>query len=123
MSSKLFRVQDQEGRGPYRPGFSRFWSSPDGPIVLPWWTELGLSMKAAFAMIPHGAHSGSAFTSLDKLDEWFLPEEQEKLDGLGFRIVRFRPDKIVAETPTQVVFAQNYPLAGLPVHGRLGERV
>jgi hypothetical protein len=116
---KLYRVQDIEGRGPYRPGFSRFWSSSDGPVVLPWWEELGISLTEAMHLVPQGMFGGCAFASLKQLNAWFTRDEREKLDGFGFVIVRFRPDKIVAETPTQVVFAQSYPLAGLPVFGRL----
>lgn len=117
----LWRVQDIDGRGPYRPGFSRYWSSLDGPTVLPWWTEIGLSLEQAIARIPQNMHGGSAFASLDQLAAWFTAEERERLDAFGFVIVRFRPDKIIAETPTQVVFAQNHPLAGLPIFGRLTE--
>jgi hypothetical protein len=113
MADRLFRVQDSEGRGPYRPGLSHRWSSPIGPVVLPWWTELKLDLRAAMALIPAGMHSGSAFRSMEQLADWFVPEEREKLAGLGYHIVRFKPHKIVAETPTQVVFAQNFPLSGL----------
>lgn len=116
---RLYRVQDVEGRGPYRPGFSRFWSNPEGPIVLPWWEELKLSLRDAYKMIPRDMFGGSAFQSLDQLTGWFLPDEREKLDAFGYYIVRFRPDKIIAETPTQVVFAQNYALTGLPFYASL----
>lgn len=122
MSVRLFRVQDQEGRGPYRPGFSRFWATPDGPALLPWWVELGLDARDGLKLIPRGMHCGSAFTSMEKLTAWFDADERDKLDGFGYFIVRFRPDKIIAETPTQVVFAQSYPLTGLPMCGRLNDR-
>lgn len=118
--ARLYRIQDAEGRGPYRPGFSRQWSNVERPIVLPWWEELGLPLATAYEMIPRDMYGGSAFRTLGKLDEWFLPDEQSKLGTFGYYIVKFRPDKIIAETPTQVVFGQNYPLSGLPFHAKLG---
>lgn len=120
---KLFRVQDSAGRGPYRPGFSACWTSPEGPLNKPWWTELGITLEEGMSRVPYRMYGGSAFKSLDQLNSWFLPEEQEKLHELGYVIVRFRPDKVIAETPTQVLFAQNYPLSRLPVYGPLREPV
>ena len=117
---KLFRIQDSEGRGPYRPGFSKQWADKDGPICAPWWIELGISLQAAMAMLPRGMFNGSAFDSLGKLEQWFTPSELEKLGKFNFNIVRFRPDKLIAETPTQVVFAQSYPLAQLPILSPVG---
>jgi hypothetical protein len=117
--TKLLRVQDLEGRGPYRPGLSKFWADPQGPALMPWWVELGLGMYEAFARIPEGMFGGSAFRTAEQYDTWFSAAERAKLDAIGFYLVRFRPDKIVFETPTQVVFAQNYPLSGLPKASRL----
>lgn len=119
MARRLFRVQDVDGRGPYRPGFSRLWSSDDGPICRPWWDELGISLAEAMDMVPTGMFGGCAFAELPQLDAWFTADERERLDAFGFFVVRFRPDRIVAATPSQVVFAQNYPLDGLPFFGRL----
>lgn len=120
--AKLYRVQRQDGRGPYRPGFSQLWTSKDGPACLPWWTEIGITLEDGISRIPTGMAGGSAFASPQALVAWFTPEEREKLDGLGFFVVKFRPDKMIAETPTQVVFAQSYPLARLPMHCRLTDQ-
>ena len=116
---KLYRVQDREGRGPYRPGLSKLWSDPEGPVVVPWWTEMGVSVQAAIEMMPQDMFTGCAFDSMKKLSDWFTAKERQKLDALGFYIVRFRPDKVLARTQSQVVFAQNYPLSGLPAVSRL----
>ena len=119
MSRKLFRVQDHHGRGPYRPGFSRQWADDDGPDNPPWWVELGLSLQQGLAKCRADRFGGSAFSSMAQLERWFTPTERTRLDGHGFHIVRFRPDYIIAETPTQVLFEQNTPLAGLPFYARL----
>jgi len=117
----IFRVQDSEGRGPYRPGFSRFWTDPDGPVVRPWWDELGIPLAEAVRSLPVGMYSGCGFRSLELLNQWFTPIERERLQAHGFVVVRFKPDRIIAQTPTQVVFAQRAPLFGLPVYGPLTE--
>lgn len=123
MSRKLFRVQDISGRGPYRPGFSQFWIDDEGPSNPPWWVEMGWTIEQALQKTDGEMFGGCAFASLEQLEKWFTLSERTKLDGFGYLIVRFRPDRIVAETPRQVVFEQSYPLAGLPVYGRLIDRI
>lgn len=119
MGERLYRVQAADGRGPYRPGFSHHWSDAAGPAVKPWWIELNIGLGEAIRMIPQDMHTGCAFEWLQQLDDWFTASERLKLDRLGYYIVKFRPDKIVARTPTQVVFACNGPLSGLPRHSGL----
>jgi len=116
MARWLYRVQDADGRGPYRPGFTRYWQNDNGLICLPWWEELGITLAQAVASLPEGMHSGCAFDSMSALARWFTDVERLRLDAFGYRVVRFKPDKIIFTTPTQVVFANRAPLAGLPVY-------
>ncbi len=115
----LYRVQDHSGRGPYQPGLSHRWSSPDGPVVKPWWTEIGASIREAIMMLPPNMHIGCAFADMDKLESWFTPDERKAMAALGFYIVRMRADKIVVETPTQIVFANRRPLFKILKHKEL----
>lgn len=112
VESPILRVQDREGRGPYRPGFSAKWLDDDGPTTLPWWEELGEDMVAAHRQRCAGPyHWGCGFRSGDQLRAWFTPRERGRLARLGFALVRIWPSVVVAETPTQVVFGCSRPLA------------
>jgi hypothetical protein len=108
----VYRVQDIEGRGPYRPGLSQKWCDPTGPANVPWWLEIGETIGAAHArMADRSMHYGCGFATLEQLHSWFTPRELRTLDRLGFKLVRISPDAIIALTPTQVVFGSRPPLA------------
>lgn len=107
---ELYRVQNATGRGPYIPGFSHRWSDRIGPCQSPpWWEELGLTVGEAIQLLPVDMHVGCAFKSVELLRRWFTRRELAKLGKLGFFAVKFQPDKIVAATDTQVVFANVRP--------------
>lgn len=108
---KIIRVQDRNGRGPYRPGFSHVWSDPDGPVVLPWWTELGLDFEAAHAAMTTEFHNGCGFRTRGQLHAWFSDKELRALDRHGFCLAAVNADKVYAETPTQIVFGSVQPLS------------
>jgi len=58
-------------------------------------------------------HYGCGFSTLDQLQSWFTARELRKLDRLGYKMVQFEADVIIAETPSQVVFGCRLPLACL----------
>jgi hypothetical protein len=107
----VLRVQDASGRGPYRPGFSRLWSDPDGPIVPLWWEEIGQSLEAAHSAMSEEYHWGCGFRTGEQFRAWFSDRELRKLDRFGFYLVRIAPDVIHAETPSQVVFGTVQPMS------------
>lgn len=107
---KILRVQDGEGRGPYRPGLSHRWSAVEGPLNPPWWIETGEDVQAAHARIPAGYHVGCGFRDYRQFHRWFTGAELRRLDRLGFRLVTLIPDIIIADTPTQIVFGCLAPL-------------
>ena len=111
MADPVVRVQSADGRGPYRPGFSWRWSDPQGPLVMPWWEEIGLSMREAHSQLTPEYHWGCGFRTMDQLHSWFTSRELSKLSRLGFAMVRIIPAVVVAETPTQVVFGTVEPLS------------
>lgn len=108
---EVLRVQDAEGRGPYRPGFSHRWSDPNGFDCPPWWEELGLGMAEAHARCVSGYHWGCAFTSRKQLEAWFNAKERRALDRLGYRVAFILPSIIAAETPRQIVIGTRAPLS------------
>ena len=106
----VFRVQDIEGRGPYRPGTSHRWTDDDHYRNLPFYTEFGWSVGSISKRWRDGETGGCAFRSLDGLYRWFSPAECEKLDALRYMVVRMNVDRIIRESNTQVVFARTKPL-------------
>jgi len=108
----VFRIQDSEGRGPYRPGFSNCWTDPNGPDTPPWWVELGKPLEEALkGMSDPSMHYGCGFDSLAQMHSWFTARELRTLNRLDFRLIKFEPSLIVAHTPRQVVFGHRAPLA------------
>lgn len=111
----LLRVQDRQGRGPYRPGFSSRWvdsfrTVQHPPIYeeRPDWLDLCRAAQSS------GAHVGCAVDGMDALLSWFSPMELVRLYDLGFRIVDASTCKVLIRTPTQVVISSRQPLNKLP---------
>src|SRR5689334_8417241 len=110
-SSVVYRVQDADGRGPWRPGFSKRWVE-DRPeevfaMLKPWPLEFGpVHRRALFGM-----HLGCGCTSLDQLRRWFTPTEYTRLLTSGYRSVRMRVGRILAVSDVQCVFERAKPLA------------
>jgi len=117
MSDKLLlRIQDKDGRGPWRPGFSHRWVSPSREIAFP---------PPAFEDFPdfqgviqgahkRGLHIGIAVRGFDLLANWFMPEEMSALRLLGYRLVRCNLATVLEESQHQVLIAHSKPLATLP---------
>jgi len=106
----VYRVQDAEGRGPYRPGFSHRWADSDGPIMLPFYEEFGWSLTSIPGRFLPGEFAGCGFRALDHLYRWFSPTECQRLSGFGYVIVFLYVDRVLAESAHQVVFARRRPL-------------
>jgi hypothetical protein len=119
MSAAVLRVQDSEGRGPYRPGFSHRWSDSAGQILMPWWEELGESLEDSLKRMVGPYHWGCGFRTYEQFSNWFSLKEQLALDRLGFSLVAITPTLIVAETPSQVVFGTSRPLTNVDRRYRL----
>jgi len=108
--ARVYRVQDFDGRGPFRPGFSHQWSDMTGPPqLLPWMQEFGADLIARRGL--PGEFYGCAVRSLKGVDRWFTPSEQQRLAALGFSLVSIKPDRILAESTNQLVFACRQPLS------------
>lgn len=106
---QLYRVQASDGRGPWRPGLSRFWidNESDKPLHKDVIAAFGLDWRKR---IPKGWSAGCACRSLEQLFGWFTPIEMTRLRFMGYEPVCFMPDKIIAEDDNQVIFARKLPL-------------
>ena len=114
----VWRVQDKNGRGPYKPGLSSQWADGDsGRICAPWWIELGLGMGDAHSALDNGMHSGCAFRSVEQARQWFSRGELRRLARLGYELVPIDADAIAYETPTQLVIQCERPLRQCVVKG------
>ena len=105
----VYRVQGADGRGPWRPGLSRYWSDPyanktQADVV----TAFGLEWKKE---IPKGWHCGCACRSFYELLEWFTPPERHRLDAMGYKPAAMYADRIIREDKDQVLFARRLPLS------------
>lgn len=104
----LVRVQDDDGRGPFRPGFSGRWFEGRAfHYPPPFYEEFGVGILDR--MRP-GYHYGSAVRTLDQLRRWFNDRELAKLMELGYSVVQIDADLILAESHNQVVFGRARPL-------------
>lgn len=113
----VYRVQDREGRGPWRPGFSNQWvedrSEDEFDALLPIMFEFPDLQRR----LRPGFHVGVGCTSLDKLRRWITASEWSTLRRFGYRCYAIVPDRIVAESETQCVFESAKPLR------KIGKRV
>jgi hypothetical protein len=111
--SRVYRIQDRAGRGPWRPGLSRLWSDPylqpGMENLLPWGAEFGDDLLERRGL--PGEHYGCAVRKLHDLARWLSPTECRRLQALGFNPVSIRPDRILAESTNQLVIACRAPLA------------
>lgn len=108
MSETIFRVQDADGRGPFKPGFSFSWviDRDDHDILVPWYVELGPVHQTAIA----GMYLGAGCRTLDQLRRWFIKPEYKKLLKFGYMAVAMEIGRILGESEVQLVFERSIPL-------------
>jgi hypothetical protein len=108
---EIFRIQDVDGRGPWKPGFSNKWviSRDDIENLIPWPVQFD-APKILHQIVKSKMHSGCACRSIDQLRRWFTPAEYETLRKYGYEAVRMHADRILAESTIQLVFLRDMPL-------------
>lgn len=105
----LYRVQDKRGRGPFAPGFSKWWaeSRDDYGNLLPWFVEFSgfwptlKGKELAF---------GVACMTRQQLRRWFTQKEYKKLVGFGYQAVEIDYARILVFSDIQCVFTRKKPL-------------
>jgi hypothetical protein len=110
----VYRVQDSDGRGPFKPGFSGSWIDADigdRDNLRAWPLEFGDGIvNQVRLLVAHGYHCGCACRDIETIKRWFTAAELERLKVLGYSIVKMRVDRILAESKDQLVFAREIPL-------------
>lgn len=107
----VYRIQDKDGRGPWKPGFSIKWSEDHDEKWFKahptFYEEFGMGI---FKKMIYGMNMGSGCESLEQLRDWFTPSEYQKLKGFGYQAVKMEAGRILAMSPIQVVFERAKPL-------------
>lgn len=108
MNERVYRIQDQDGRGPWKPGFSVRWAEdrPEHDELLPWYVTMGDVHKQAIV----GMYMGSACVSLEQLRRWFTEREYRALLAFGYQAVSMEIGRILGVDANQVVFERAKPL-------------
>lgn len=109
----VYRVQDMDGRGPWKPGFSHRWVE-DRPehefaALMPGPLEFAAVIRSVI-LRSRGANIGYGCRSLKQLRRWFTAGEHATLIQFGYQVVRMKVDRILAESEIQCVFERAEPL-------------
>lgn len=105
----IYRVQDKEGRGPFRPGFTKHWI--DAESEQHWQQDVISAFGLAWRdEIPRGWSCGCACLTLEGVGKWFLPVERKRLAEFGYSLVRMDADRMIRSNADQVIFARRAPL-------------
>lgn len=100
----IYRVQDKAGRGPWKPGFSHKWveDRDDHDNLVPWYFEFGPVHKILLV----GEASGSGCRTVEQLRRWFTESEYQKLVKYGYRAVKMKVNRVIAESDIQLFFGR-----------------
>lgn len=114
----IYRVQDREGRGPFRPGVTHVWADKEGQPFPPSFTEHPKFKSVVRRAHSKGLHLGAAVIGLASLSRWFSTEELVRLDYLGYRIVDASACTVELSDNFQVLVSSPLPLRFLPLIGQ-----
>lgn len=117
----IYRVQDHDGRGPYKPGMPVKWADKDtghykGKVtnLPPFMDEFpGILEELNTIYRKDGGAFGCGFRSMKQMNKWFSKAEQQRLKTLGYHITKIIPKKIVRSSEKQTVFWHDKPLADI----------
>lgn len=109
-TATVYRVQDSEGRGPFRPGVSMQWviGRHDLCNLQPSIVEFPFILQLRVNAIEQAY--GCACVSKKQLRRWFIKREYQTLLALGYRAVEMQVYRIIAKSKIQCVFTRTKPL-------------
>lgn len=104
----IYRIQDNDGRGPWKPGFSHKWveTRNDHDNLPPWYIEFGPVHLNAIS----GCAVGTGCMTIDQLRRWFTESEYKTLLSCGYKAVKMTVGRILASSSIQCVFERHIPL-------------
>lgn len=91
MKTIVYRIQDKEGRGPFKPGYTETWLDsdrtyfPKAPIREQLWIQkiADPELRLAFAC-----------ETIEQIKNWVSKTEYERLKKDGYNVVKIAVDKI-----------------------------
>jgi hypothetical protein len=111
----ILRVQDEAGRGPWRPGFSHQWidqDREDGPPAMYEEVEDFHELVKKYHRL--GYHIGCAVRGFAGIRLWFTRTELIKLRMMGFDIYNANEARVIEETPNQLLIGTKFAFRKLP---------
>lgn len=105
----VYRVQDVEGRGPWRPGFSEQWAEDRTAAEYATMKPLLADFPDIQSRFRKGLHYGCACTSIAMLRRWIRIGEWRTLQDFGFICMRFDDVKVIAKSERQIVIERKKP--------------
>lgn len=108
----IYRIQDADGRGPWKPGFSHRWVQyrEDCDNLVPWFVEFDRCEILVSVRRLRNCFFGVGCRSREQLRRWFTKQEYSTLLEFGYRSVKMEVDTILAESDIQIVFMRVSPL-------------
>lgn len=102
----IYRIQDDDGRGPWKPGFSGKWTRLEPDMSLqPWFFTMGpVHQEANIDEVV-----GCGCLKKSQLKRWISEEEYRKLLKFGYKAVELKA-RVLGEDKNQCVFARERPL-------------
>lgn len=109
-TTRIYRIQDKDGRGPWKPGFSHVWveQRDDHANLMPSFIEFGQAHIQEIKLLK--LHSGVGCLTVEQLKRWFTESEYRTLQLFGYNSVVIKADRLLEQSDRQCVFARSKPL-------------
>ena len=108
MSILVYRWQDKDGRGPYKPGISSYWADDDNQANNPpFFVEFGMDI---IKQCGPRESMGCAFRTIEQMQQWFTEAERQRMRLMGYAFGSLLVDRVIAESKQQLVFVRTQPL-------------
>lgn len=104
----VYRIQDSQGRGPGRPGFSQLWVRyrKDHENLIPWFIEFGPVHENA----KDDEFIGCGCRTKRQLKRWFTKREYKTLLAFGYNAVEMKANRALGASKLQCLFTKKTPL-------------
>lgn len=91
MKFTVYRIQDKDGRGPFKPGYTEKWMDKDRTFF----PKAVINQQIHIQRIADpDLHLAYVCESVEQLKKWFSPTEYEYLKKCGYSAVRMSVDTI-----------------------------
>lgn len=108
----VYRIQDKDGRGPFKPGFSKRWLDPEPKpneeLLVPW--PIQFPDVLFRIQVFHVVYCGCACMSPEQLRMWFSQSEFKRLKRFGYQSVTLEVDEVLGQSEVQLVFRRIKPI-------------